>query len=144
MLQAQSTQPVFNAVKYKQASLEQWNNAAEAWHRWDSLLTRWLGPATQTMLSMAGVSGGSKVLGVAAGAGEQTLATARRVGTHTVDGECLQFEQESFSALHPILSGLSDTEKEEAREEIEQTLQRFETDQQFVGPCQMPIAVGTR
>ena len=291
MQQAQTPQPVFDAAKYKQTTLEQWNNAAEAWDRWGTLLSRWLGPATETMLDMAGVDQGSRVLDVAAGAGEQTLAAARRagrtghvlatdlsptilkyaeraarlagldnVGTHAIDGErldeldagpfdavisrvgliyfpdqqkalrgmrnklrdggkvsamvystaecngffslpvsiirrraalppplpgqpgpfslgqpevlekaltdagfrdiqivkvqapvrlasaseCLQFEQESFGALHQMLSGLSDTEKDEAWEEIEQALKQFETNQQFEGPCEMLIAVGTR
>jgi ubiquinone/menaquinone biosynthesis C-methylase UbiE len=278
-------------VKYKQTALEQWNSAAEAWHRWGSLLSRWLGPATETMLDMAGVTQGSRVLDVAAGAGEQALAAARRAGragqvlatdispvilgyaersarlagldnvaTYAIDGErleeldagpfdavisrvgliyfpdpqkalrgmrsklreggkvaamvystaecngffsipvsiirrraqlppplagqpgpfslgkpevlekaltdagfgdvrvekvdapvrltsaseCLQFEQESFGALHQMLGGLSDTEKDEAWEEIEQALQQFENGQQFAGPCEMLIAVGTR
>ena len=59
MQQAQTTQPVFDAAKYKQTTLEQWNNAAEAWDRWGTLLTRWLGPATETMLDMGGVNEGS-------------------------------------------------------------------------------------
>jgi SAM-dependent methyltransferase len=291
MQQAQTTQPLFDAVKYKQATLEQWNSAAEAWHRWGSLLSRWLGPATETMLDMADVTAGSRVLDVAAGAGEQTLAAARRVGpagqvlatdispvileyaersaclagldnvsTHAIDGErldkldagpfdavisrvgliyfpdqqkalrgmrsrlreggkvaamvystaecngffsvpvsiirrraqlppplpgqpgpfslgrpevlkkafadvgftdiriekldapvrvtsaseCLQFEQESFGALHQMLGSLSDSEKDEAWEEIERALQQFENGRQFEGPCEMLIAVGTR
>jgi ubiquinone/menaquinone biosynthesis C-methylase UbiE len=291
MQQAQTTQPVFDAVRYKQTTLDQWNSAAEAWHRWGSLLSRWLGPATETMLDMAGVTQGSRVLDVAAGAGEQTLAAARRVGpagqvlatdispvilgyaetsarlagldnvaTYTIDGECLdaldagpfdavisrvgliyfpdqqkalqgmrsrlrdggkvaamvystaecngffsipvsiirrraqlppplpgqpgpfslgkpevlekalteagfrdirieivdapvrltsaseclQFEQESFGALHQMLGGLPDVEKDEAWEEIEQALRRFENGRQFEGPCEMLIAVGTR
>ncbi len=291
MLQTQTTQPVFDPVKYKHTTLEQWNNAAEAWDRWSGLLNRWLGPATETMLDMAGVTRGSHVLDVAAGAGEQSLAAARRVGssgrvlvtdisptileyaeraarlagmdnvaTHAVDGErldeleagpfdavisrvgliyfpdqqkalrgmrnklrdggkvaamvygtaecngffsipvsiirrraalppplpgqpgpfslgqpevlekaftdaglkdvrieqidaplrissaaeCLQFEQESFGALHQMLGGLSDTQKDAAWEEIEQALQRFENGQQFEGPCEMLVAVGTR
>jgi ubiquinone/menaquinone biosynthesis C-methylase UbiE len=44
------------------------------------LLSRWLGPATEAMLDMAGVGQGSRVLDVAAGAGEQTLTAARRTG----------------------------------------------------------------
>jgi ubiquinone/menaquinone biosynthesis C-methylase UbiE len=80
MQQTQTTQPVFDPVKYKQMTLEQWNSAAEAWHRWGSLLSRWLGPATETMLDMASVSQGSCVLDVVAGAGEQTLTAARCVG----------------------------------------------------------------
>lgn len=291
MSRAQTSQPVFNAEKYKQTTLQQWNQAAEAWDRWGTLLSRWLGPATETMLKMAGVTQGSRVLDVAAGAGEQTLAAARRAGptghvlatdispvileyakhsarlagldnvaTHTIDGErldeldadpfdavisrvgliyfpdrqkalrgmntklrdggkvaamvystaecngffsvpvsiirrraqlppplpgqpgpfslgkpeileksfsdagfkdiqiekvdapvrlanasqCLQFEQESFGALHQMLAGLSDAEKDEAWEEIEQELRQFENGQQFEGPCEMLIAVGTR
>jgi SAM-dependent methyltransferase len=291
MQQTQTAQAVFDAIKYKQTTLEQWNNAAEAWHRWGTLLSRWLGPATETMLDMAGVTQGSRVLDVAAGAGEQTVAAARRVGvnghvlatdispvileyaensarlaglenvaTHAIDGEslhelqagpfdavisrvgliyfpdqqkalrgmreklreggkvgamvystaecngffsvpvsiirrraqlppplpgqpgpfshgqpdvvekafadagfrdiriekveapvrvgsaseCLQFEQESFGALHQMLSGLADAEKDAAWEEIEEALRQFENGRQFEGPCEMLIAVGTR
>lgn len=291
MHQVQTTTPVFDAIKYKQTTLQQWNNAAEAWHRWGPLLSRWLGPATETMLDMAAVTEGTRVLDVAAGAGEQTLTAARRVGSNghvlatdisadileyarqsarlagldnvstcTIDGECLgeldagpfdavisrvgliyfpdqqkalrgmrdklreggriaimvyatadtngffsvpvsiirrraqlppplpgqpgpfslgqpetlaqaladagfrdirvesvdapvrlssaaeclQFEQESFGALHQMLSELSDVEQDQAWEEIEQALQQFENNQQFEGPCEMLIAVGTR
>ena len=52
MRQARTNQPVLDAVKYKQTTLEQWNSAAEIGHRWGSLLSRWLGPATETMLDM--------------------------------------------------------------------------------------------
>ena len=291
MHQTQATSAVFDAEAYKQSTLQQWNNTAEAWHRWGGLLSRWLGPATELMLDMAEVTQGSRVLDVAAGAGEQSLAAARRAGsagqvvatdispaileyagqsarlhgldnitTYAIDGElldemdagpfdavisrvgliyfpdqqralrgmygklrqggklavmvyataecngffslpvsiirrraqlppplpgqpgpfslgmpdllgrtianagfravrvesinapvrlssaaeCLQFEQESFGALHQMLSGLSDAEQDQAWEEIEQALGRFETGQQFEGPCEMLIAVGTR
>src|SRR5687767_12716670 len=73
--------PTFDPEKYKATTTEQWQSAAEAWHRWGPTLNAWLGPATETMLDMAGVGPGSRVLDVAAGAGEQTLATARRVGS---------------------------------------------------------------
>lgn len=283
--------PIFDAIKYKQTTLEQWNSAAGAWHHWGELLSRWLGPATESMLDMAGVSTGSRVLDVAAGAGEQSITAARRVGptgqvvatdlsptileyaqqsarlagldnlsTHAIDGErldeldagpfdavisrvgliyfpdqqralrgiynklrdggkiaamvystpecngffsvpvsiirrraalpppmpgqpgpfslgkpevlakalsdagfkdvriktvnapvrvdsateCLRFEQESFGALHQMLSGLSDVEKDAAWEEVEQALQQFQKDDQFEGPCEMLIASGTR
>lgn len=39
---------------------------------------------------------------------------------------------------------LRDGGKDEAWEEIEQALKQFETNQQFEGPCEMLIAVGTR
>jgi SAM-dependent methyltransferase len=72
--------PKFDPEKYKETTKQQWQAAAEAWHRWGPTLAAWLGPATETMLDMAGVGPGSRVLDVAAGAGEQTLVTARRVG----------------------------------------------------------------
>ncbi|MBL3591810.1 MAG: class I SAM-dependent methyltransferase [gamma proteobacterium endosymbiont of Lamellibrachia anaximandri] len=283
--------PKFDAIKYKQTTLKQWNTAAEAWHRWGPLLSRWLGPATETMLDMCDVSNGSRVLDVAAGAGEQTVAVAKRIGeaghvlatdispdilgfatvsanlaglnnvrTQVLDGEnlteleadpfdavisrvgliyfpdqqkalagmkhhlksegkvaamvystaetnpffsipvsiirrranlpaplpgqpgpfslgaegklekifsdagfrnievetinapvrvssaaeCLQFEQKSFGALHQMLSGLSDTEQDEAWHEIEEALGQFEVNGQFEGPCEMLVAVGTK
>lgn len=71
---------VFDAEKFRQTTRAQWESAAEAWDRWGPLLARWLGPATEAMLDMAAVGPGSRVLDVAAGAGEQTLAAARRVG----------------------------------------------------------------
>ncbi len=72
--------PKFDAVKYKQTTLQQWNTAAEAWHRWGPLLSRWLGPATETMLDVGEIKNGSRELDVAAGAGEQTLGVAKRIG----------------------------------------------------------------
>jgi len=291
MQQTQTAQPTFDAIKYKQTTLEQWNQAAKAWFHRGTLLSRWLGPATETMLDMASVTQGSRGLDVAAGAGEQTIAAARRVGTNghvlatdispvileyaersarlnglnhistrAIDGEhlgeldagpfdavisrvgliyfpdkqkalrgmharlrdggkaaamvystaesngffsipvsiirrraqlppplpgqpgpfslgqpdvlekafsdagfkgiriekvatpvrlssaseCLRFEQESFGALHQMLGGLSDTEQDEAWDEIERALRQFENGQQFEGPCEMLIVVGTR
>ncbi len=283
--------PKFDAIKYKETTLKQWNTAAEAWHRWGPLLSRWLGPATETMLDMCDIQNGSRVLDVAAGAGEQSIAVAKRIGdtghvlatdispeilnfaeqsaklagintlqTQVIDGEnlnelsvepfdavisrvgliyfpdqqkalsgmkqqlrtggklaamvystaeknsffsipvsiirrraklpapfpgqpgpfslgaegklesvfaeagfkdievktinapvrvssaaeCLQFEQESFGALHQMLSGLSDAEQDEAWHEIEEQLAQFENNGKFEGPCEMLVAVGTK
>lgn len=285
------TQAAFDPVKFKTTTRQQWDAAAEAWDRWSPLLTRWLGPATEMMLDMTGVKQGSRVLDVAAGAGEQTLTAARRVGpsgyvlatdlsagileraarnarlaglgnveTAVVDGEalgrieaepfdavmsrvgliyfpdqhaalsgmrghlkpggkvgaitygtadrngffsgpvgiirrraalpaplpgqpgpfslgdpdvlakrltdagfrnveietvdaplrlgsaeeCLQFEQESFGALHQMLAGLSAPEQDQAWEEIEEFLKTFEQSGQFNGPCQMLVAAATK
>src|SRR5688572_12128572 len=72
--------PKFDPLKYKETTKQQWQAAAAAWHRWGPTLAKWLGQATETMLDMAGVKSGSRVLDVAAGAGEQTIVTAHRVG----------------------------------------------------------------
>jgi SAM-dependent methyltransferase len=70
----------FDPVAYKSTTREQWQNVAEAWHRWEPTLEAWLGGATETMLDMADVKQGGRVLDVAAGSGGQTFAAARRVG----------------------------------------------------------------
>ena len=75
-----TTPKTFDPLKYKQTTRDQWETAAEAWHRWGPTLRRWLGPATERMLDLAGVASGSRVLDVAAGAGDQTLQAAARVG----------------------------------------------------------------
>lgn len=79
---AETTQATatFDPQKFKQTTRAQWESAAEAWDRWGPLLARWLGPSTEAMLDMASVGRGARVLDVAAGAGEQTLTAARRVG----------------------------------------------------------------
>ncbi len=284
------TTPQFDPVKYKNTTRDQWQAAAEAWFRWSPTLNQWLGKATETMLEMAGISAGHRVLDVAAGAGEQSITTAKKVGaagyvlatdissnilefaqqmakqaglnnieTQVMDGEnltipdatfdavisrvgliyfpdqqralkemlrvlkpggkvaaivystpdknkffsvpvsiirnraklppplpgqpgpfslgaegviektfmqagfinvksvlvdsplylpfakdCVQFERESFGALHQMLSVLSDTEKQTVWEEIEQELKKFETEKGFVGPCEMVVAVGEK
>ena len=70
----------FDPVSYKETTRQQWQDAAEAWYRWEPALERWLSDATETMLDLAGVSAGSRVLDLAAGSGGQTIAAARRVG----------------------------------------------------------------
>jgi SAM-dependent methyltransferase len=59
---------------------DQWQTAARAWNDWGPSLRAWLGPATEIMLDMAKIGPGHRVLDVAAGAGDQTLQTAERVG----------------------------------------------------------------
>jgi SAM-dependent methyltransferase len=77
---ASSNVPAFDPERYKTSTRDQWDAAAEAWHNWAPTLQKWLGPATELMLDMAGVKPGSHVLDVAAGAGDQTLHAAKRVG----------------------------------------------------------------
>jgi len=71
----------FDPIQYKATTREQWEAAAEAWHRWGPVLEDWLGATTQRMLDAAGVDAGSHVLDVAAGAGGQSLAAAQRSGS---------------------------------------------------------------
>jgi ubiquinone/menaquinone biosynthesis C-methylase UbiE len=73
--------PAFDAAKFKTTTRAQWQAAADAWHNWGPFLGQWLGPATDRMLDLAHVEPGHRVLDVAAGAGEQSIAAARRVGS---------------------------------------------------------------
>ena len=284
------TTPQFDPVKYKNTTHDQWQAAAAAWYRWSPTLNQWLGKATDKMLEMAAITNGHRVLDIAAGAGEQSITTAKKVGpsgyvlatdissnileyakqmahqaginnieTKVMDGEnltleaetfdavisrvgliyfpdqqkalkemlrvlkrggkvaaivystpeknkffsvpvsiirnraklppplpgqpgpfslgaegiiekafsqagftnvkselvesplllpsakeCVRFEKESFGALHQMLSGLSDSEKESVWEEIEKELQKFKSENGFVGPCEMVVAVGEK
>lgn len=74
--------PTFDPDQFKATTRAQWQETAAAWDRWGPTLEEWLGPATEAMLDAAGVQPGARVLDVAAGAGGQTLAAARRVGPH--------------------------------------------------------------
>lgn len=284
------TTPQFDPVKYKNTTHDQWQSAAEAWYRWSPTLNQWLGKATDRMLEMAGISSGHRVLDIAAGAGEQSIVTAKKVGpsgyilatdisanileyakqmaqqagvsnmeTKVMDGEnltledgtfdavisrvgliyfpdqqralkemlrvlkpggkiaaivystpeknkffsvpvsiirsraklppplpgqpgpfslgaegviekafsqagfknvqselvnsplhlssakeCVRFEKESFGALHQMMSSLSAEEKESVWSEIENELQKFESENGFAGPCEMVVAVGEK
>lgn len=69
-----------DTLAFKTAMREQWNAAAAGWDAHGADIGTWLAGPTDAMLSMAGVADGSRVLDVAAGAGDQTLAAARRAG----------------------------------------------------------------
>lgn len=58
--------------------------------------------------------------------------------------ECVQFEKDSFGALHQMMKHLSEEEKMSVWKEIEVELTAFETDGYFTGPCEMIVAVGDK
>jgi SAM-dependent methyltransferase len=71
----------FDPVQFKTTTRQQWEDAAEAWHRWGPTIEAWTGAATEAMLDGAALREGSSVVDIAAGAGGQSLAAARRVGS---------------------------------------------------------------
>jgi len=114
------TATAFDPGRYKETTREQWQDAAEAWNRWDPTFDAWLGPATARMLDLAGVGKGSRVLDVAAGSGGQTYVAAQRgatvlatdlseailgyvrgpnIATRVMDGENLDVEDGTFDAV---------------------------------------------
>lgn len=68
------------ASTFKASMRAQWDIAAPGWNAHGAEIQAWLREPTEAMCSMAGVQAGSRVIDVAAGAGDQTLAIAERVG----------------------------------------------------------------
>jgi ubiquinone/menaquinone biosynthesis C-methylase UbiE len=57
---------------------------------------------------------------------------------------CVQFERESFAALHQMMSDLSDAERTEVWAEIEQELRQFEEQSGFETPTELRIGIGMK
>jgi len=72
-------EPILSVDDVKSAAREQWDGAAAGWNASSASIHAWLAQTTETMLDLAGVTPGARVLDVAAGAGDQTLEIARRV-----------------------------------------------------------------
>jgi ubiquinone/menaquinone biosynthesis C-methylase UbiE len=60
----------------------QWEKAAPGWAKWEDVISKAAGLATETMLEMADVILGKHILDLASGAGSQTLAAAHKVGSN--------------------------------------------------------------
>src|SRR4029079_7343964 len=101
----------FDPDAYKRTTTDQWQTAAEPWHRWGPTLEAWLGGATEAMFDMAGVARVPRVRELAPGAGGQTLAPAGRVGP---DGHVLATDISSnilaFAASNAREAGLHNVE----------------------------------
>lgn len=105
----------FDPVQYKTTTRQQWEDAAEAWYGWGPTLESWLADSTERMLDGAGVTAGATVLDVAAGAGGQTLAAARRAGaTGRVVATDISPTILSFAAKQAAEAGLTNVETVEA------------------------------
>lgn len=62
------------------ATASSWDAAAAGWNQHTAMIHDWLRDVTQTILDDAHITVGARVLDIAAGAGDQTLDIARRVG----------------------------------------------------------------
>jgi SAM-dependent methyltransferase len=65
---------------FKAGMRKQWDVSAQGWNQHTATIRAWLRQSTDAMLDMAGIGPGASVLDVAAGAGDQTLDIAQRVG----------------------------------------------------------------
>jgi ubiquinone/menaquinone biosynthesis C-methylase UbiE len=71
---------IASGTEFKAAVRSHWDAAAAGWDKHTPALHAWLRQTTDAMIAMAGVQPGARVLDVAAGAGDQTLDLAERVG----------------------------------------------------------------
>src|SRR5215471_5497993 len=85
--------------------------AAAGWRRSSVARAQVLAPLTERMLDLAGVGVGDRVLDVAAGAGEQSLAAARRIGpTGAVLATDIAAEMLALAAEAAAQAGLRNVE----------------------------------
>jgi SAM-dependent methyltransferase len=75
------TATAFDPKAFKAATRNQWEKAARGWNDHTPQIRAWLRDATDAMLEMAAIGPGARVLDLAAGAGDQTLDIAERVGS---------------------------------------------------------------
>jgi ubiquinone/menaquinone biosynthesis C-methylase UbiE len=57
-----------------------WESAAPGWAKWEDVFATSLSSATDTLIDMAGIRPGMRVLDLACGAGSQSIQAAKRVG----------------------------------------------------------------
>lgn len=87
--------------QFKAATRQAWDKSASGWNSQTRHIHDWLAQATPAMLDAAHIAVGMRVLDVAAGAGDQTLDIARRVGPEghvlatDISPEILQFAQDN-------------------------------------------------
>ena len=105
-----------------------WENAAPGWAKWEHVFSAGLSDATDTLIDMAGIRPGMRVLDLACGAGSQTIQTAKRVGpsgsivASDISATMLESVRQSAAA-----AGLQNVETLEcAADEFDETLPPFD------------------
>lgn len=109
---------VIDRAAMKGLARDQWDRCAAGWNEHTPAIRHWLREATAAMLDMAGLRPGSRVLDVAAGAGDQTLDIARRVGPSgevlatDLSADILAFAEANAQAagLHNVRTLVADAE----------------------------------
>jgi ubiquinone/menaquinone biosynthesis C-methylase UbiE len=104
-----------------------WEKAAPGWAKWEHVFSAGLSTATDTLIDMAGMRPGMRVLDLACGAGSQTIEAAKRVGP---DGGVVACDISATMLDHvrknAAAAGLQNVETLEcAAEELDETLPPF-------------------
>ena len=104
--------------QFKDAVRQAWDESASGWNRQTPAIHNWLASATAALLDAAQIVPGMRVLDVAAGAGDQTLEIAHRVGESgrvlatDISSAILQFASENAhqAGLAQVQTQVSDAE----------------------------------
>ena len=91
--------------------------------------------------------GGDGVLANAfdqAGFGDVDVQAVRSPLRMTSAAECLRLQRESYGALHQMLAGLDEAEREAAWQEVGEALEEFDGPEGFTGPCELLVGTATR
>ena len=91
-----------------------------------------------------GSSGVAEGLYAAAGLVDVTVTAIPSPVRMASAKDCVQFEKESFGALHQMLAGVDAAQRAAAWNEVAEALVQFEGPSGFVGPCEMLVVSGTR
>ena len=67
-------------VKFREGQRQVWNSSADGWRKWSPTIDRGASPISDRMVQLAGIKPGHKVLDVACGYGEPSLAAAKAAG----------------------------------------------------------------
>jgi 16S rRNA C967 or C1407 C5-methylase (RsmB/RsmF family) len=102
----------------KDRTRQNWDAAATGWDKHTPAIRGWLQQPTAAMLNMAAVASGQTVLDLAAGAGDQTLDLAERVGPEgrvvasDISEKILAIaaQNASFAGYHNVETHLADAE----------------------------------
>lgn len=73
-------QQTFQAEQYRELSYRQWEQTAAGWHEWASTRAQLQDKLVETVLDVAKITVGSRVLDVAAGDGDLSVRIAQQVG----------------------------------------------------------------
>jgi ubiquinone/menaquinone biosynthesis C-methylase UbiE len=105
-----------------------WEKAAPGWAKWEKEFSAGLSAATDTLIDMAAIRPGMRVLDLACGAGNQTVQTARRVGPSgsvvACDISATMLDHLSQSAAAANLQNIETLES--AAEDLDQRLLPFD------------------
>ena len=75
-----ATPQKMHAGEFREQQRQQWSRAATGWHKWSEIIDAGAAGLSERMVELARVEPGSRVLDIAAGYGEPSLAAAARAG----------------------------------------------------------------